>query len=119
MLAIELLHLLLKKAQEMELLGHLAKSCERFRISLYADDVALFIRPMQQDLQITQQILTIFTEASCLKINLEKPNFTQFSVGTLTWDFSPLRTLCYPLSPANIWGSPFISRNPQEQCCNP
>jgi hypothetical protein len=106
MLAIELLHLLLKKAQEMELLGHLAKSCERFRISLYADDVALFIRPMQQDLQITQQILTIFTEASCLKINLEKTKFYPIQCGNIDLGFLSSQNLVLSSFPCKYLGLP-------------
>jgi len=42
------------------------------RLSLYADDVALFIRPDHDDLQITKSLLQIFCDASSLQTNLQK-----------------------------------------------
>ena len=42
------------------------------RLSLYADDVALFIRPDHHDLQKTKSLLQIFCDASSLQTNLQK-----------------------------------------------
>jgi hypothetical protein len=42
------------------------------RLSLYTDDVALFIRPEEADLQLTKSLLQIFGEASGLHTNLHK-----------------------------------------------
>jgi len=42
------------------------------RLSLYADDVALFIRSEEDDLQITKNILQVFEKASGLRTNLQK-----------------------------------------------
>jgi hypothetical protein len=42
------------------------------RLSLYADDVALFIRSEEEDLQITKELLQVFGEASGLQTNLQK-----------------------------------------------
>ena len=42
------------------------------RLSLYADDVALFIRSEEDDLQITKNLLQVFEEASGLRTNLQK-----------------------------------------------
>jgi hypothetical protein len=78
----EPLHKLFREAQEMGLLGQIAKSCEIIRISLYADDVAVFIRPLHQELEIIQHILTIFAEASGLKNNLGKTEFYLYNVKT-------------------------------------
>jgi hypothetical protein len=45
LLAMEPLSRLFKKAQRMGLLSSLAKSCDSFRVSLYVDATALFIKP--------------------------------------------------------------------------
>ena len=42
------------------------------RLSLYADDVALFIRSEEEDLQITKELLQVFGEASGLQTDLQK-----------------------------------------------
>jgi hypothetical protein len=42
------------------------------RLSLYADDVALFIRPEETDLQLTRNILLVFSDVSGLQTNLQK-----------------------------------------------
>jgi hypothetical protein len=59
----EPLHRLFQKALQMGLLSKLAKSCGMFRMSLYADDVAVFIKPSEQDLQVTIEIMNIFAKA--------------------------------------------------------
>jgi len=41
-------------------------------LSLYADDVALFIRPNEEDLQLTKALLQLFGDASGLQTNLQK-----------------------------------------------
>ena len=44
------------------------------RLSLYADDVALFIHPDEADLQLTKSLLEVFGNASGLHTNLHKSN---------------------------------------------
>jgi hypothetical protein len=41
----EPLHMLFKKAQEVGLLKKLSHVCDTFRMSLYTDDVSMFINP--------------------------------------------------------------------------
>jgi hypothetical protein len=60
LLAIEPLYKLFHRAQQMGMLTKLGKTCESFRISLYADDAAVFIKPTERELCITNQILSIF-----------------------------------------------------------
>ena len=48
------------------------------RISIYADDVAFFIRPSLQDLQFIREALLVFGEASGLKVNYGKSMATIF-----------------------------------------
>jgi hypothetical protein len=72
LLAIEHLHKLVAKAQEMEMLDILSKRCDTFIISLYDDDATLFIGPSKKDFKIVSEILNIFSAASGLKTNLHK-----------------------------------------------
>jgi hypothetical protein len=45
LLVIKPLHLLFRRAQEMQLLEKLSLQCDNISMSLYADDVAIFIKP--------------------------------------------------------------------------
>jgi hypothetical protein len=42
------------------------------RLSLYADEVALFIKPVEEELHVTKEIHNIFGSASGLQTNLHK-----------------------------------------------
>jgi hypothetical protein len=70
--AMEPLHRLFKKAQDLGLLDSLSASCDTFRMSLYADDVAAFVNPTEKDLNTTIEIMHIFETASGLKANMNK-----------------------------------------------
>jgi hypothetical protein len=41
-------------------LSHLHVNCNHFRMSVYADDAAMFINPSHQDVEATRLILRIF-----------------------------------------------------------
>jgi hypothetical protein len=69
LLAMEPLHRLVAKAQQIGLLHSLSKICDTFRMSLYVDDVAVFIKPNLSELKA---IMSIFAEASGLHTNLAK-----------------------------------------------
>ena len=69
----------------MDVLGHMVSLAARdgllqllssrslqHRISLYADDVVLFLRPKINDIEITMDILDLFGDASGLKTNVQK-----------------------------------------------
>jgi hypothetical protein len=60
LLAMEPLHKLIAKAQQKGLLSRLSNICDSFRMSLYADDAAIFINPTLQDLKATIHIMSIF-----------------------------------------------------------
>jgi hypothetical protein len=64
LLAMEPLHRLFKRAQDIGLLKQLSSGCDASRASLYADDDALFINPTINDLQVTISILSIFLVVS-------------------------------------------------------
>lgn len=72
LLAIEPLHRLFQHAHNTGVLQYLDDSCHNFRMSLYADNAALFVRPARQDVTNTNLILKIFAEASGLIMNLTK-----------------------------------------------
>jgi hypothetical protein len=57
LLAMEPLHMLFKAAQDAGVLDKLSLVCERFRVSLYVDDDAVFINPIAKDFQATVKIM--------------------------------------------------------------
>lgn len=67
----EPLHILFEKAEDHNLLASLQRH-RRFRCSLYADDVALFLKPTREDLLTLREILYAFAEVSGLHTNMDK-----------------------------------------------
>jgi hypothetical protein len=65
-LVIDILCLMVKKASEEELLQPLATRALQQRISLYADDVVIFLHLAAEDIGVTLDILQLFGEASGL-----------------------------------------------------
>jgi len=68
----DVLHYMVKKAAEEDLLQPLARRALQHRVSLYADDVVLFLRPSAADIGITLDMLDLFGSASGLKTNIQK-----------------------------------------------
>jgi hypothetical protein len=68
----DVLNSLFVKAGEEGLLQPLSQRISGQRLSLCADDVALFIRPAEDELQVTKEILNAFGMASGLQTNLHK-----------------------------------------------
>jgi hypothetical protein len=66
-LVMDVLHYMVKKTAEEDLLQPLARRAFQHRVSLYVDDVVLFLRPLATDIGITRDILELFGSASCLK----------------------------------------------------
>jgi hypothetical protein len=75
LLAMEPLLLLFRKAQEEGLLQKLCLKCDACRVSLYANDAALFMNPTKQEVDTTDFILSMFAEASGLVTNLHKTHY--------------------------------------------
>lgn len=71
-IVMDVLNSLFVRASDLGLLQPLSNRTAGQRLSLYADDVALFIKPLEEELHITKAILDIFGEASGLKTNLGK-----------------------------------------------
>lgn len=65
---------IISKASEEGVLSSFRGISAIQRLSLYADDLALFIRPSLQDLAFVKTTFDIFGEASGLRINYSKSN---------------------------------------------
>ena len=68
----DVLTAMMVKAQELHVLSKIPGCMPLQRLSLYADDVVLFIRPIRSDLFFVKEALGIFGEASGLVINFAK-----------------------------------------------
>jgi len=63
---------MVKKVADEDLLKPLARRALQHRISLYADDVVIFLRPYAADIDITLDILHLFGNACGLVTNIRK-----------------------------------------------
>jgi hypothetical protein len=71
-IVMDVLNGLIVKAADGGLLQHLSTRSIQHRISLYADDVVMFLRPAASDLHMVTMILDLFGDASGLKTNIQK-----------------------------------------------
>jgi hypothetical protein len=78
-LVMDVLSSLFRKAKDEGLLQPRDYRNARQRVSLYADDVALFVKPLEHELMCTKEILECFGEASGLQANLQKSYVIQIS----------------------------------------
>ena len=73
-LVMDVLNSMVTRTSEAGLLQPLSSRPIQHRISLYADDVAIFLRPAAADINLTLQLLQLFGDASGLKTNVQKSN---------------------------------------------
>jgi hypothetical protein len=73
-LVMDVLVYLFSKAENDGLLQQLSSSKKLHRVSMYADDVVLFLCPTLTDIDLTLSILQLFGEASGLHNNVQKSN---------------------------------------------
>lgn len=71
-LCMEPLQHMFKKAEASRILTPLARSGLKQRLSMFADDVTLFIKSTSQNLTVCTSILSIFGQASGLRVNMVK-----------------------------------------------
>ena len=71
-LVMDVLCYIVKKAADDDMLQPLARRALQHRISLYADDVVIFLHPSASDLEVMLDLLQLFGEASGLKTNVQK-----------------------------------------------
>jgi hypothetical protein len=119
LLAMESLHKLFRKAQSLGVLSSLSKSCDMFRMSLYADDVALFLNPTSQDLSITIAILDIFGGASGLETNMSKIECYSIHCVDINLNFLGMVGLKISQFPYNYLGMPLHHKKPTRAMFQP
>jgi hypothetical protein len=73
-LVMDVLGHMISKAASEGLLLPLSRRAFKHRISMYADDVVLFLCPVVEDIEITMYILSLFGDATGLKTNQQKSN---------------------------------------------
>jgi hypothetical protein len=112
LLAMEPLHKLFQKTQHMGQLQRLSKGCDRFRASLYADDAALFIKPIASEVLVTENILEIFAQASGLVTNLNKTEFFPTRYEGVSLDFLAQHNINVASFPCIYLGLPLHFRKP-------
>jgi hypothetical protein len=56
-------------------------------MSLYADDAVIFIKSTQHDMQITYFIVNMFAEASVLRTNLNKTQYSPIQCQDVNMEF--------------------------------
>jgi hypothetical protein len=71
-LVMDILNLMVSKAADEGLLQLLSSRSIQHHVSLYADDVVMFLRPAAADIDHTMGILHLFGEVSGLKTNIQK-----------------------------------------------
>jgi hypothetical protein len=94
---------MISKAAELGLLQPLSRHALQHRISMYADDVILFLHPNAADIVVTMDILQLFGTASGLKTNLQKSTyFLSDVVNKRLWSCSSNSLVHYLIFHANI-----------------
>lgn len=75
-LVIDVLHRLIAKAAELNILAPLPGRELKLRISLYADDVIIFANPIKDEVDKLLKIISMFGDASGLRLNIDKSTVT-------------------------------------------
>jgi hypothetical protein len=77
----EVITILLSKATELGILSPIGNCTAEQRVSIYADDVVIFVKPEVQDLVAVRELLALFGDASGLKVNYTKTSATLIRAG--------------------------------------
>jgi hypothetical protein len=75
-LAMDVLNSLFQKANELGFMEPLIRRGKGQRVSLYVDDVVLFVQPNRNELGVVKELLRVFGKASGLITNISKCNMT-------------------------------------------
>lgn len=81
-LVIDILSALMKAAESVRLLESFSNAGIKHRLSLFADDMVMFIRPRRTELKVVASMLQLFGEASGLHVNLGKSQIIPIRCGT-------------------------------------
>jgi hypothetical protein len=118
-LVMDILNSLISKASEQGLLQPIMRQGHGQRVSIYADDVVLFLKPCMEELFLVKEILKIFGTASGLVMNVRKCSITpiqceeqdmevQDSMPCNVVEF-PCKYLGLPLSSKKLAKNDFLS----------
>ena len=99
-LVMDVLGHMILKAENEGLLQPLCRRNLQHRISIYADDMVMFLRPEADDIAVILGILNLFGEATGLKTNLQKSNVLPISRSdtelAAVQDLLPCALACFP-----------------------
>jgi hypothetical protein len=93
-LAMEALNTLFQLADSWGVLASLRTPAIRHRLSLYANNLAIFVSPSEQDLCCVRAVLQAFAEASGLCSNISKNKFTSIQCTKELIQLVQLHLLC-------------------------
>jgi hypothetical protein len=101
-LAIDMLQYVLKSATDRGLLSPLRDRTAQIRLSLYADDAGVFINPIKQEVDLIIDIMRHFSDATSLRINVNKSTVapircSQLNLDEVLQNFSGAR-VTYPIT---------------------
>jgi hypothetical protein len=88
------------------------------RLSLYADDLFIFIKPTAHDLRLVQKILTAFAGASGLHTNTSECQFTPCTEEQIQLVQQLFRVSLFTF-PAHTWESRSRSMLLRKRICSP
>ena len=86
-IAIEPLRALLHLATEKGLISKLRGRSLNIRVSMYADDTAIFVNPIKEDIGALTELLNKFGEASGLKTNFKKSSVVPIRCEGIDLDY--------------------------------
>jgi hypothetical protein len=115
----EPLHQLFQKALQEGLLSKHSKSCDMFRMSLYADDATIFITPTEQDLKVTIEIMSTFAAASGLFTNIAKTECYPIHCDTINLQFLSNANLSISQLSCKYLGLPLHFKKPSKAMLQP
>jgi hypothetical protein len=111
-LVMDVLNPLILKALDFGLLQSLIRHGRGQRISLYVDDVVLFLQPYREEISVVKEILRVFGEALGLVTNFGKCGMTHIHCDNQ--QIGMIRN-CFPTTlwifHANTWDSQCQSEN--------
>jgi hypothetical protein len=119
-IAMDVLSALFRAAEHAGVLAGLNALGLRHRVSLYADDVVIFARPVESELQVVRGILDFFGGASGLRVNFGKSSIVPIHARSLLSTRSLARCHArWPTCPAPTWDCPWPYGSCREPTCNP
>jgi hypothetical protein len=90
-----------------------------FRVSIYADDASIFIKPTKNDLNVTIEMLSIFAVASGLFTNTEKSECYPIRCEGINLDFISSANLISSQFPCKYLGMPLHFKKPYRSMLQP